>query len=188
MLTMMVAAIESDPRREFMTNLYVSFYGKMKKKAFALVSDEHAAEEIIQETFIRLIENIDTVMSVEKTKLPAYVYVAVRNTAFDYLRNKKRNSDFLLLSDFEEDEISSENSVFGPEDIFLRKENVKALAKVMKKLPEKDRIILESKYILSMKDSDLAKRFGISESGIRMCITRAKRRAYKMMKGEMVHE
>ncbi|MBQ7875259.1 MAG: sigma-70 family RNA polymerase sigma factor [Oscillospiraceae bacterium] len=188
MLTMMIAAIESDPKREFMANLYVSFYGKMKKKAMTFVSDEHTAEEIMQETFIKLIENVDTVMNIEKTKLPAYVYVAVRNTAFDYLRNKKRDKDFLLLSDFDDEESFAESNVSEPETLFLQKENIRTLAKVLEKLPERDRIILESKYILGMKDSSLAKRFGISESGIRMCITRAKRKAYKLMEGEMAHE
>lgn len=188
MLCLMIAAIESDPKREFMANLYVGFYGKMKKKAFALVSDEHAAEEITQETFIRLIENADTVMNVEKTKLPAYVFAAVRNMAFDYLRRKSRDKDFLAFSEFDEEDAIAEEKTSAPEDILLHKESVRALAKVLAKLPERDRTVLEAKYILCMKDSELAKRFGISESGVRMCITRAKRKAFKMMEGEKAYE
>ena len=187
MLSLMIAAIESDPEREFMANLYISFYGRMKKKAFAVVSDEQAAEEITQETFIKLIENSATVINIERTKLPAYLMAAVRNTAFDYLRNKKRYKDFISFSEFDDEGITDEDNI-NPEDILLHKENIRALANALKKLPKRDRIILESKYILSMKDSELAKRLGISESSVRMCITRAKRKAYKLMEGEFLHE
>lgn len=187
MLSLMIAAIESDPKREFMANLYVNYYGKMKKKAFVLVSDEHAAEEITQETFIKLIENADTVMNIEKTKLPAYILAAAKNTAFDYLRRKSRDKDYLVFSEFEEEIITAENGA-SPEDILLHKESIKALANALKRLPERDRMILESKYILCMKDSEMAKRLGISESGVRMCLTRAKRKAYKLMEGEKAHE
>ena len=81
--------------------------------------------------------------------------------------------------------ISDENAL--PEDIYIHEEELRALADALPKLSERDRRLLESKYILGLSDKDIAKELDISPPSVRNYLTRARRRAYAMMKGENVN-
>ena len=54
MLPIFIASIPDDYEREFVTELYMRFYSPMLAKALAMVSDRGIAEEIVQETFLRI--------------------------------------------------------------------------------------------------------------------------------------
>ena len=71
-----------------------------------------------------------------------------------------------------------------PEDLYIRKEELAELAETINKLSEKDRILLESKYILMLSDKEIAEELNIAPSSVRSCLTRARRRAYAILKGE----
>ena len=62
---MLIAGMENDFEREFMENINRSYYKEMKRKAFRIVENESDAEEIVQESFIKLIRKGDTLMSIE---------------------------------------------------------------------------------------------------------------------------
>ena len=51
-----IAAIENDIEREFITQIYLKFYKKMRAKAFFIVHNDSEADEIVQEAFVNLIE------------------------------------------------------------------------------------------------------------------------------------
>ena len=47
---------------------------------------------------------------------------------------------------------------------------------------EKYKSILEFKYILGLSDAEIGEKFGLSESGVRSCLLRARRKAYSVIK------
>ncbi|MBR2639849.1 MAG: sigma-70 family RNA polymerase sigma factor, partial [Oscillospiraceae bacterium] len=63
-------------------------------------------------------------------------------------------------------------------------EAVAELRAALEKIPEKYKNILEFKYILGLSDFEIGERFGISESAVRSCLARARRKAYSVMKEE----
>ncbi|MBE6899393.1 MAG: sigma-70 family RNA polymerase sigma factor [Ruminococcaceae bacterium] len=179
MITMMISAIENDFQREFITEIYKKYYSAMLKKAFSLLDNNEDAEELVQEVFADLIKRVDSVMAVERKKLPAYLFSAVKFSA--YTRNKKQSR--LNFSDFESEDIElvkDENSI--PEEIYLKNEAVAELRAALEKIPEKYKNLLEFKYILGLSDSKIGERFGISESAVRSGLLRARRKAYSVMK------
>lgn len=179
MITMMISAIENDFQREFITEIYKKYYSAMLKKAFSLLDNNEDAEELVQEVFADLIKRVDSVMAVERKKLPAYLFSAVKFSA--YTRNKKQSR--LNFSDFESEDIElvkDENSI--PEEIYLKNEAVAELRAALEKIPEKYKNLLEFKYILGLSDSEIGERFGISESAVRSGLLRARRKAYSVMK------
>ncbi len=181
----MISAVEDDFQREFMADVYEEYYGAMLAKAKTLISSEEEAEELVQEVFIKLIERAEVVAAVERSKLPAYLMSAVKYSAYNYYRKKKTESKYMTFVDGEEEDtelLRDEKAL--PEELFIKKEAVEELAAALEKIPEKYRNILEYKYILGLSDKEIGEKFGVSEKSVRSCLTRARRKAYSVMKEE----
>ena len=79
--------------------LFRQYYPSMCVIAGKLVANREVAEDIVQDVFIRLWEK-----KAEYDKIPdfrTFLYVAVRNLCYNYLRDKKKTIDFsqIELSD-----------------------------------------------------------------------------------------
>ncbi len=64
--------------------LFEQYYQRMLSFVYSLVKSSFAAEEIVQEAFIRLWENRDLLADVRKPD--DYIFIIVRNHALNYLR------------------------------------------------------------------------------------------------------
>lgn len=71
--------------------LFRQFYPSLCVVARKIVVDREAAEDIVQEVFIRLWEKKGNYEAIPD--LRAFLYVAVRNLCFNYLRDKKETVD-----------------------------------------------------------------------------------------------
>ena len=179
MITMMISAIENDFQRKFITDIYIKFYSAMLAKARSLSDNPEDAEEIVQDVFASLIKRVDSVMAVERKKLLAYLLSAVKFSV--YTKNKRQSR--WNFSEFDSEEVEllkDENAI--PEELYLKTEAVAELRAALEKIPEKYKNILEFKYILGLSDFEIGERFGISESAVRSCLARARRKAYSVMK------
>ena len=58
MIMMVIAAMESDENKAFMLNLYHDYYGLVRKTVYNITHDANHVEDLINDTFIKLIENI----------------------------------------------------------------------------------------------------------------------------------
>ena len=65
-----IDAIENNLEHEFITQIYLKYYKKMRAKAFFIVHDELEADEIVQESFIKLIEHVKELMISSPIKVP----------------------------------------------------------------------------------------------------------------------
>ena len=179
-----LAAITSEIERAFMTDIYIKYSDIMKRKAEKLLSSEVEAEELVQDVFAKLIERAETVMAVEEKKLPAYLMAAVKFTVMTHYRRRNVEKKYFTEADEEETvEFVRDDSPL-PEDVYLEKESASELSKALHKIPDKDRIILEDKYILEMSDAEIAGQFGISETSVRCYLTRARRKALAILTKE----
>lgn len=177
-----IDAIENNLEHEFITQIYLKYYKKMRAKAFFIVHDELEADEIVQESFIKLIEHVKELMMFDPIKVPAYVMVTVKNVSLHHWHNIKNEQEYKApVSDDEFDRLLADEKGI-PEEIYIHEEELQALADTLKKLPEKDRLVLESKYILSLSDKEIAEQLNISTPSVRSYLTRARRKAYAIMK------
>ena len=70
------------------------------------------------------------------------------------------------------------------EDLLLRKERHEILAAALSAVSEKDRFLLEGKYILGLSDQELAKELQVKPSSIRMLLTRARKNIKEQLRKE----
>ena len=182
-----IAAIENDSEREFITRIYLKYYKKMLDKAFFIVHNEAEAEEIVQEAFVKLIEHVQDLMRMDSIKVPVYVMVTVKNIAINHWNDaKKENERQTFVADDELDLWLADEKAL-PEDVYIHTEELEKLAETLPLLPKKDRMVLEFKYILELSDEEIAKELHIKAHSVRSYLTRARRKAYAMINGEDVN-
>lgn len=186
-----ICAIAAEPSdREFMMQLYLDYERLMYATAQKYVSDPEAVQDVVQESLLRLIPKVPFLREQEECIYVNYIAATVRNTAINTLRKLGvRSSLFCSLED-QAEHVSPEPGP-SPEESLLRAEQREELARLWDRLREEDRLLLEGKYILGCRDAELADTLGCKESSIRMKLTRARRRALRLITeegGEQIDE
>lgn len=91
----MVYSMEDQPSdREFMDQMYMEFERLMFFTARQYTSKAEIAEDIVQESLVRLYEKVRTMKPMKHVVLAAYIRATVRNTAINVLRKMNRERDY----------------------------------------------------------------------------------------------
>lgn len=70
--------------------VYHHFHKRLFYFAFALVKTREAAEEVVEDVFIRIWNNKENAAGIKNLKI--YLYTATKNTSLNYLSKKARES------------------------------------------------------------------------------------------------
>ncbi|MBQ7874360.1 MAG: sigma-70 family RNA polymerase sigma factor [Oscillospiraceae bacterium] len=188
MLTLIISAIEDDYERAFMIKLYEDYYDYMRKKAFSFVRNDDEAEELVHDAFVNLIENVKVVIKVDPKKLPSYIMSTIRNVCIN--KWKKNNREHELSFSMDDSDLAKwiKDDKALPEDIYIKKESLYRMNKAILLLSERDRLLLEAKYVLRQKDEDIGKQFDIAPKNVRIYVMRARRKAFALMEEVPVNE
>ncbi len=179
-----IAAIENDFEREFIAEIYYNYNVAMLQKAYEIIPDREEAKEIVQEAFVKLIEKVDKLMGYTQDHIFHYAKTTVKNIALNHLKKKKTEPRKEQIPEDEDDgnfECWLADSSAIPENVYFEKEMIEGLKAVIAKLPEKEKSLLESKYILNLSDLEIAKTMNITPASVRCYLTRARRRAFAIM-------
>jgi RNA polymerase sigma factor (sigma-70 family) len=128
---------------------------------YLLVRDRSLAEDIFQETFIKIINTISTKRYNEEGKFGPWAARIGRNLAIDYIRKMKRD---VTITDSEGNDIFSylliaEESV---EDKIMRSQTERNIKDLVKKLPEEQRQVLIMRHWGDMSFKEIADATGVS--------------------------
>src|SRR5579859_6743881 len=136
--------------RDAMAAVYDRYRGIVYGVALRVLGNSTAAEDVLQEVFLRLWRNPNG-FDAERGKLPAWLAVIARNRSIDYLRQRPPEDD---IEDFT---ISSNIDL---EDGFARMQAVERIRAVISGLPREQRRSLEMVYFEGMTQSEIAAKTG----------------------------
>lgn len=108
------------------------------------------ADDVLQETFIKAWQNIDSFRG--DSKILTWLYRIATNESLTHLRKNKKESQF----DIDNPEFDVEN-VLQSDSYFDGDEAVIKLQKAILRLPEKQRLVFMMKYYDDMKYSEISK-------------------------------
>lgn len=175
MLPIIISSIESPEDRDLMIAFYEEHQSRMYNEARKYLDTEEDVEDIVYEAITRIIEKMDTFRSIEPWQRVRYARTAVRNLAYIHL---KRSRLITMVSfDDIEFEAASDYGV-SAENVVEKQQFERYIRMVWKDLKQDERMLLEQKYILHWKDSELAEGMGIKPQSVRMKLTRAKRNLF----------
>ena len=179
------AAIEDDDDKAFMLNLYNNYFALVRKTTYSIVRDSKNVEDLINDTFIKLIEKVPILRTLDCCKTASYVVYTTRSVAINFIKHRDVQNKHIYYggdTDLSEDLPGLEDTI---DDRLIYKEDIESLSHAIMKLPEKQKDLLYFKYILRMNDSEIAENFGINPDSVRQYLTRARREAKKLMEKEM---
>lgn len=135
------------------------------------VGDSHYAEEILQEAFLKIHKNLDKLQGVNH--LRPWLYQIVRNTIADYYRTRRPAKE-LQEGD---PQFAEEASV----DTAPSEEISPCIKALVDRLPELDRATIKEVEFEGMSQKELSEKLGISVSGAKSRVQRARGRLRNML-------
>lgn len=178
-LPFIISDTACDEDRSFMIDLYQSYHRMMFKTAYKYAKSRFDAEDIVQDAIVSLIGRIGFLRALDAPALCAYINKTVVNKGLMHIR-RRESSRFV---DADITDMASIQSDDLPLDLdLLRRCSIEELKAVLLKLGEMDRVILSMKYYMEYDDKTIAKEFGIKEVSVRSRLTRARQRAYSILK------
>lgn len=134
--------------------------------ALAYTKLADAAEEIVQDVFVKIWMNRHKLLQVER--FDDYLFIVARNYILNYLRNNKKNKLFTaqLSQHFGEHSIT-------PEDEFLVKESQKLIEQAIAALPPQQQLVYQLRRKQELSLDEIAGQMNISRNTARNHLTQA---------------
>jgi len=181
MLAFICALPEEPSDCTFILDIYQRFQRLMFSTAQKYGQENDFPEEVVQESLVKLIRKVDLLRELSPKALASYVIAVTRNTAVDCIRFRERRNTASL----DDEAFFDLEAPLAPLDELMGdKERGRRLASALRKLTDADRILLEGKYLLEYSDETLAGQLGCQPGSIRAKLSRARRRAFKVLEGE----
>ena len=141
--------------------VYGSFYKRLYQFAFAIVKTREAAEEIVEDVFIRIWQKREDLSSVRNLRV--YLYTATKNTALNYLSKKARES---IAEPFDHINIGLDQSAVTPEQILITAEMFKKIQEAIEALPPRCKMIFKLVREDGLKYKEIAEILNITVNTI----------------------
>lgn len=140
--------------------IYKLYYSRLIFFAKQLVADASEAEDIVSGVFVKLWQKHTDFDSLANLK--AFLYVAVRNASFDFLKYARRQSvnkkDYAYWTDDKEEEILH---------LMLKSELLQEIVSEIDKLPAQYQAVCKLSFFEGLPNDEIALRLGISIKTVR---------------------
>lgn len=170
--------------------IYNHTVDKAHRVAYGVIHDQDYAMDIVQESFIKMWQNLDTLQ--DPARFESWFFQIVRHKALDFLEKNKNRPDSLVFSDVEtgaededfslEDTIVDDYREFSPEASLDYSETQRILWGIVNDLPEKQRDCVLLRFRDNMKIGEIAVETGLSESTVKSCLRYAQDKIAEALK------
>jgi RNA polymerase sigma-70 factor (ECF subfamily) len=159
-------------------DIYHNHYERVKKFIFALVKDEWVADDLIQETFIKVQQNLSQLR--EESKISSWIFRIAYNLCQDHFRKLSQTA--------KNNQIPIGKSEILKEPLFHKEfEQHQMGACVQEKirlLPESYRTVLILFDLMELSHQEIAEIIGISVENVKVRLHRARKRLKTILEEE----
>ena len=148
------------------------------------IGDYHRAEDLAQETFIRVFKNASRYEP--KSQFKNWIYLIATNLCRNEIRNRnRRNTSF--LDDFVPEEGDIDHSYLMrdvsdlPDELYEKKEQQLIIQQTLNHLPENQRLALTLVTYQNLRYDEIAEVLDCSVSAVKSLIHRARRNMKKFL-------
>ena len=174
-----ILAIQDESDRTYMEWIFQTYHRLMYHYIMDVLHDSWQADDVMQESVVKLIHKIDVLRRLSESKRRNYIITTAKNTAISYLRRESIRKG-IAYDDWAKDCIGTQSEE-DPEALVLRQEEMEALQLIWDDLDERSRYLLSSRYILEQSFEEMARELGVTAGSARMLLTRAKRAALALI-------
>lgn len=139
-----------------------------------MCNDEHLAEDLMQDTFLKAIENVNTFDM--RCKLSTWLCQIAKNTYLDYLRKKKKQTEVEFCEE------SIRDVEMSPEEKLMSAEMSGEIHRMIHKLEENYKEVFLLRFYANLSFKEIGNVFGKSEVWGRVTYLRGKEMLLQMLK------
>lgn len=152
--------ISQNSDQQAFKELYLLYFDRLYKFAFSILHSSEFAEEAVNDVFLNIWQKRNRLKTIDN--LSNYLYIATKNTSFNYLSKfrKERNTTLdEVLVRFEVDELTPETAFFTSE---VRTE----IEQAINQLPPKTKLVFQMAKVEGLKYKEIAEVLNISVNTI----------------------
>lgn len=150
---------------ETFKKVFLPYHQKLYRIAYRIVQDVANAEDMVQDTFVKLWNKRNDMSDVENTE--AFAIIILRNTCLDHLRKTK--NDYQTTYDTEIPETVSLSKQMEVND------EADKIKNLINKLPNPHRQVMIMKHWDGYSDEEIEQVTGLSPGNIRVILSRARK-------------
>jgi RNA polymerase sigma-70 factor, ECF subfamily len=156
--------------------LFEQYADSIYRLAFRLVQEPEAAEDIVQETFLKTLTRLQSFEG--RAKLSTWLYRVAYNASLDYLRARQTLSFPIDQDTAEESEAAPMPEVFveweTPESILLDGESLELLDRAIRSLPHSLQIVFVLRDIEGLSTDETAEILTLKAGTVKVRLHRAR--------------
>lgn len=163
--------------------IFEMFYERVYFTAFYIVQDRDLAQDVAQDTFVKVFKHIHTVKNGEK--LGAWIAAIATRTAIDQLRKVKRRNDIVTEDVIINEHLAKDNDYASSVEITMEKKFLKSILiqQIDELKPEHKQVII-LRYLHDMTYEEIASALEINVATVRSRIHRAKIQLKKLIESQ----
>ena len=155
------------------------------------INDYHRAQDLAQETFIRVFKSASRYEP--KSTFKSWLYTIATNLSRNEIRNRARRKTYFLedIVDENEDVYHSEymeDTRFQPDILLEKKERQQLIKKTLKQLPENQRVALTLVTYQELSYEEISEILDCTVGAVKSLIHRARQNMKKMLKNSDLGE
>lgn len=133
--------------------IFKEYYERLCRYAEMILKDADSAEEVVQNTFVRLWEKKDKFKA--EISLKSYLYKAVYNSALNEVKHKQVRNKYMEIK-------ANETPAYDQVNEHGSGELEKQISKALEKLPEQCRVVFKMSRFQELKYKEIAEILNIS--------------------------
>ena len=153
--------------------LFYPFHPKLYRIAFALLNNADDAEDILQDTYLKLWSRRTELINIIQPE--AFCVRMIKNLCLDFLRAPRNRLD---NESIESEIITTETT---PEHELERKETIKQIETLIERLPDKQRIVIQLRGCGYCSFEEIEAVTGESAANVRVLLSRARKTLKSML-------
>ncbi|QGU00235.1 hypothetical protein SYNTR_1641 [Candidatus Syntrophocurvum alkaliphilum] len=159
-------------------DVYRHHMNEIYRYLLQLSSHPQIAEDLVQDTFIKAYEFLE---SYQGEKVRPWLFRVAHNAYIDWYRKEKRQvqTDPQVLAKLNKD------FDLGPEEHYLKQEQINKWFEVINSLPEKSRQVILLRDYYDFTYEDISKILNINISNVKTTLFRARQKVREVMKDEL---
>ena len=163
---------------ELLATIYRKYYKKIYNYISFCINNHHDSEDLASSVFENAIRKFHT-FKPELCPIEAWLIGIAKNVVTDYWRSKKHRFFITIDNVFH---LVAPNR--QPEEVLVMNEENKILIQAMSMLKDRERQLLSMKFASDLKNCEIARILGISESNAGVMIYRAIQKLRKIINRE----
>lgn len=144
-------------------DVFIPYHEKLYRIAYRITNDSDIAQDLVQETYIKLWNNREKWATLKSAE--AYAVVVLKNTCMDYLKKENRYNKTAL---------NNESEKIVDVDALEHKDDEFYIKSIVNSLPKQQQLAFWMKHWDGYSNEEIEKILGVSAVNLRVILSRAR--------------